>query len=531
MEEIKRILFEGTVAERRFLFSFNVHMTTDEIYKKFQIFTRFFYPKFFKNEDAPFHKEMVKRYIGLYQGQSPDSEFLNIGFRGCSKTTYTKLVMVFFLVCDTEHRRKYYKILSEDLKNSKQSATDIYNLIIHPGVTQHFPEIFEKTDTKREETMGSFTTSTGIKVVSGSVGQEQRGHLQEDSRPDLLWFDDIESRNTLRSAVKTRQIWDNMQEAVNGIAHGEGIIVYTCNYISERGNVHLLVERSKNKIIIPIIDDEGNPTWESKYTVDQIESIKNKADDFEGEYLCKPSASKDVLFTREAIDRQIAIKPIKNSVNMKVFKEFNPAHRIAGGQDVALGLGLDSSTSIFIDFDVVPAQVVSTYHDNTIKADDFGDEIARQGQYWGECLVAPENNNAGEATIGRLKQIYPTSRIYAERKKDSDFNGGMPTRLGWNTNTLTKGQMFNDLAKAVDDGLISLNDEDLIREARGYTRNDVMDREIDPRMATRHFDLLTACAIAWQMRHHAVRASKAKYVDPIADLFTQHKQTRQDTWQ
>ena len=282
MEEIKKILFEGTDAQRKYLFSFTVNTPREDIYKKFQYFTRYFYPKFFKSKDAPFHKEMVMSLISMLRGES--DEFLNIGFRGCSKTTFTKLFVAFVIANDTEQSRKYFKVLSEDIKNSKQVVTDVYNLLIQPRVANHYPELFAKTDQKREETMDRFTTSTGIKVISGSIGQEQRGQIQEESRPDFLWFDDIESRNTLRSAVKTRQIWDNMQEAVHGLARG-GITTYTCNYISERGNVHLLVERVKNKLIVPLITDEGVPTWD-RYTLDEIEAIRDKADDFEGEYLC-----------------------------------------------------------------------------------------------------------------------------------------------------------------------------------------------------------------------------------------------------
>jgi hypothetical protein len=526
MEEIKKILFEGTDAQRKYLFSFTVSTSSEDIYKKFQYFTRYFYPKFFKSKDAPFHKEMVMSLISMLRGES--DEFLNIGFRGCSKTTFTKLFVAFVIANDTEQSRKYFKVLSEDIKNSKQVVTDVYNLLIQPRVVVYYPELFAKTDQKREETMDRFTTSTGIKVISGSIGQEQRGQIQEDSRPDFLWFDDIESRNTLRSAVKTRQIWDNMQEAIHGLARG-GITTYTCNYISERGNVHLLVERVKNKLIVPIIDDNGIPTWD-RYTLDEIESIKAKADDFEGEYLCKPSASKDVLFSREILEKQVSIQPIKILAGFKIFKEFNAGHRIAGGGDVALGVGLDSSTTTFIDFDTVPAQVIGTYYNNEIKPDDFGDEMARQGRIFGECLLAPEKNNAGHATIGRLKQIYPMSRIHATRKKENGIHVPVLNEFGWDTNSLTKSKMLNDLSSAIDDGLLNLNDEDLIREARSYTRNDLMDRDIDPRLATRHYDLLISCCIAWQMKDYAVKSSHTKKeYDPFQEIWDTNNIKGHDT--
>jgi len=39
-----------------------------------------------------------------------------------------------------------------------------------------------------------------------------------------------------------------------------------------------------------------------------------------------------------------------------------------------------------------------------------------------------------------------------------------------------------------------------------------MDKIIDPRLTTRHFDLLIACAIAWQMRKYADRVSAMEKV-------------------
>lgn len=526
MDEIKKILLEGTDAQKRYLFEFDGSTDLETTYKKFQYFTRYNFPKFFKSKDAPFHREMVLNFIDLYRGKGVDNEFLNIGFRGCSKTTFRKLFKVFVITCDTEHRRKYHKFLSADSQNSVQFVTDIYNMLISKRLNQLFPETFEKTTAKREETMSSFTTSYGVKLRAGTIGQSQRGNVQgeEDAtRPDDLDFDDVESRDTLRSAVKTRRIWDNMQEAVNGLDHS-GTTCYSANYISERGNVHLLVQRVKNKMIIPIQDEEGNPTWD-RFSLKDIESIKSKADDFEGEYLCKPSASKDVLFDRESIDKQIAKKPIRESAGLKVFKEFTASHRTAGGMDVALGVGLDSSTSVFIDFDTIPAQVIGTYYNNQIRPKEFGDEIVREARIFGECYVAPEKNNAGISTIDRLKEIYPMQRIHTTQRKLQGIQYAIPNEFGWDTNGDTKSRMFNDLSQAVESGWIDLNDEDLIREAKSYTRNDIMDKEVDPRLVTRHFDLLTACAIAWQMKEFAMRSSQKEQPNTIDNLFKKNHET------
>ena len=68
--------------------------------------------------------------------------------------------------------------------------------------------------------------------------------------------------------------------------------------------------------------------------------------------------------------------------------------------------------------------------------------------------------------------------------------------------------MLFALSKAVSDGLIALNDADLLQELKSYTRNDLIDDIKDPRLTTRHFDLLIACAIAWMMKDYTTVQQK-----------------------
>lgn len=495
----------GERKKLRALFGFDSSDTVETVIFKFNLWGRYFFSKFYKRDDAPFHKEIDTYNCQVYRGDV--KFFVDIAFRGAAKTTRTKLFLAFVVANDLEHKRRYIKVLSEDKSNSRQSVTDVYNLLINERVVQYYQEVFEKTIEKREETMASFTTATGIKMRAGSVGTDQRGDIQEESRPDVVWFDDFETRKTLKSAVETQSIWDNMEEAKDGLAK-EGGAIYTCNYLSERGNVHKLVERQgeNRKVLITPIKRDNQPTWNA-YTLEEINAIEADAEDFAGEYLCEPALGKDLLFDRQTIDRQLRLNPIKEIAGFRIYKDYDPSHRYAGGADVAGGVGLDSSASVFIDFDTLPAQVVATYNNNEIKPEVFGDELAREGEKFGGCLLAPENNRF-DSTIGRLKQIYPTDKIYKTERPNTKVQSGKVTDYGWNTNRLTKPKMLFALAKATEDGLLALNCPRLIAECRAYTRNDLMDTEVDPRLTTRHFDLLIAAAIAWQLKDHAEPNSK-----------------------
>lgn len=518
ISSVKEILDRKDKPEVRALFAFNKSTPEEKVLLKLNLWGRYFYPKFYKAKDAPFHKQIDTYNLRVYRGQKVGlllkilKFFVDIAFRGAAKTTRTKLCIAFCISNDEDHYRRYIKVLSADGANSKQIVTDIYNMLMNRAVNFFYPEIFQKTIEKRSETMSVFTTSTGIKMQADSVGTDQRGDIQEDARPDLIWFDDFETRKTLRSAITTQAIWDNMEEAKNGLSK-DGACLYNCNYLSERGNVHKLVEKYKNSdegtvLITPIkgrvehnVHFDGPPTWPGAYTPAEVESKIKNADDPAGEYLCVPSAGADIYFDRKTIDKQEKKDVVDEIAGFKIFHKYDPSHRYGSGHDVAKGVKLDSSASVFIDFSTIPFKVVATYANNEIEPRQFAHEIHMEAKYFGKPIVAVENNKF-EDCIGKLRDIY--DNLYFTEEKETRVGSLPKTRYyGWNTNTSTKSKMLGDLKQAVKDGQLELSDPDLIAELRSYTRDDLMDRDDDVRLTTRHFDLLIACAIAFQMKDHA----------------------------
>lgn len=291
-EYIKNIILNGTQEEKRLLFLFDAETTTAKIYRKYLYFSRAMYPRYFPGKQAPFHKDMVMNYIKAYQGEQ---NFLNIAFRGSAKTTLLKLFLVFALLNDEAARRKYIKILTKDIKNSKQIVTDIYNLIVE--VKHLYGTPFDtKGEKKREETMSSFTLANDVKVSSGTVGQTQRGHVQDAYRPDFIWFDDIEDRDSVRSSVITEAIISKADEAIQGRSV-DGNYVTTANYISDIGVIENFRNKDVTEMLTPIqINDV--PTW-NYFTPEKIASIKKDAEDWWGEYMCDPISGNKREFTKE----------------------------------------------------------------------------------------------------------------------------------------------------------------------------------------------------------------------------------------
>lgn len=509
-EYIKNIAINGTPEEKRELFSFDETTPNEKIVKKFKIFSRSLFVRYFTHPSAPFHDDTARNLVSSYVNGTP---VLEIAFRGAAKTALLKLFVAFVVLCDKSARKKYIKVLSKDGKNSRQLVTDIYNLIIETRPV--FGDVFEKQDDKkRETTMASFTTKDGRKLASGTVGQTQRGHLQDAYRPDWVLFEDIEDRETVSSAVQTQGIIDRMDEAIAGLSI-DGNWYANANYISDTGAVEWLKQRAAVTHITPIMDEQGNPTWEA-ITKDKIGELKKTSIDFYGEYMCDPKRSVDKFFDTVRIEADIrnATPPIEESAGIRYWERYKANHRYALGSDHSEGIGQDSNTMAVFDFNT--GVLVATQASNTIAPDLHSHECMRVGREFGNCLWAPETNNKCGGIVITTGRDYPN--LYRARHQTKAGNPVTNT-FGWLTTHLSKTTAFMDFRTDYNDGLIHIFDVDVLKEMKAYTNNDLTDTSTG--LVTRHFDLLMAVVIAWQMHKYV-----ATQETPVSSFYQylEHKQ-------
>lgn len=500
---IKDIILDGTPEEKQVLFSFTIQDTDELIYKKFQLFTRSNYPRYYESKDAPFHKDMVMHFIKSYKGIE---NWLEVAFRGAAKTSLLKLFVAFVVLNDTENYRKFIKILSKDGKNSKQIVTDVYNLIIE--AISIYGSVFDnQDDKKREATMSSFTTNKGVKLASGTVGQTQRGHVQDAYRPDWIWFEDIEDRDTVASITITDGIIRKCDEAIQGLSRSGSYIV-TANYISDVGSVQWFMNKPGiNTHIVPIVDKSEVPLWDI-YTPKMIQKLKDDAEDWAGEYLCDPTRVGNKFFDIDRIEADLlaAEEPKRTSAGVRYWGDYMPHHRFGIGGDLSDGIGKDSCALALFNF--TTGLLTATADDNNTPPDLFTHEIARVGSEFGNCIVAPEiNNTCGGIAIHTLKEVnYPN--IYQLHVEDKAGNV-LSTQLGFKTDSKTKPQIFYAFRKDYNDGLIKILDARVLKEMKNFTKADLSD-ERRTGAVTRHFDLLRSVVIAWKMNDYAIIGGDVK---------------------
>lgn len=288
-----QIIKTGTKEEKKALFSFTNATSLENIYKKYILFSRSNYPRYFKHPSKPFHK---KRTLWMIDSYIKGKTFMDIEFRGGGKTSDTKLFTTFVILNDIDHRRKYMKVLSRDHDNAVQSVTDIYNMIIE--VKHIYGDIFQQEGKiKREERQNSFTTKDNVKLTAGTVGKKQRGHIQDAYRPDWIWFDDIEDKDSIQSDVITEAIIRRVDEAIQGLSD-DGSWICTANYISDIGVIENLKEKADNVLIQPILENDTS-VWPERFPDEKIAKIKSTAEDWFGDYMCDPITGNKREFKRD----------------------------------------------------------------------------------------------------------------------------------------------------------------------------------------------------------------------------------------
>lgn len=497
-EIIEKIVLDGSAEEKKELYGFSSADPEELVAKKFKIFARANYPRFFELPKAQFHDFFALDLVKSYRGENR----LLTGFRGCAKTAYMKLFLAYVLLNDLGKTRRYLKVLSRDLKNSKQVVTDVHNLLIE--MTPIYGNVFEDdTKMKREETMGSFTLKSGVKIVAGTVGQQQRGHIQDAYRPDWIVFEDVEDSKSISSSVVTGGIIRLCEEAIKGLAIG-GSYYVNGNYISDTGVIEWFKTRSSVKTrVIPLLmdaDDDTSVSWEV-FTPEKVAELRRDSLDFAGEYLCDPAKSENKFFDLRRIyaDLKRCRTPDRESAGVRYWGKYLPHHRYGAASDHSEGVRLDANT--LAGFDFTTSELIFTYANNEIGPDLAAHEFSRVCAEFGNCLYAPEaNNSCGGTAITTLRALhYPNLYQHID---ETDAKERVSQKFGWPMNSKTRYNAFFEFRTDYNDGLVKIYDRDVLNEMKAYGNADLTETA-KAGLVTKHFDLLTAVVIAWQMRKYS----------------------------
>jgi len=134
------------------------------------------------------------------------------------------------------------------------------------------------------------------------------------------------------------------------------------------------------------------------------------------------------------------------------------------GGDVAGGVGGDYSAAVVMDSE---RNVVALYRNNRIDPVFFGHVLFYLGRWYNNCLLVPESNSIGLATIQQLHSMnYPN--LYQQRKTANVKYGDGINSYGFKTTVSTKVPIISNLQSMIKDYDINIPSSLILDELRNY---------------------------------------------------------------
>lgn len=262
-----------------------------------------YFPKFCYASPAYFHTAATRRIL-----ENPEWYEVRMWSRELAKSTRT-MMEVFYLVLvglrerDKPLRKKFVLMISNSLDNAERL------LAPYKTTLERNPRIIQ--DYGAQEAPGrwqsaEFTTRRGITFRAVGVGQSPRGARNDERRPDVIVFDDVDTDADCLNPDLVSKKWRWIEEAAIGTRSisEPTTIIFCGNRIAIDTCIERATRFADHVDEINIRDANGKATWPQKnkeVDIDRVLSQKSYAAQ-QKEYFNNP-------LTDGAVFKQMAWKP------------------------------------------------------------------------------------------------------------------------------------------------------------------------------------------------------------------------------
>ncbi|SMD02493.1 phage terminase large subunit [Rhizobium sp. RU36D] len=172
----------------------------------FQFFMETYLPHYVRGEHSLFHKHIFARCPEILASPKGVKD-LFIAPRGSSKSTH--LSLGFALYCIVRGLKRYVLEVCDVYAQAALLIEAIKaELTTNPRLAYDFPDVCGQGRVWRE---GEMVTRTNIRIEGLGAGQKVRGRRHGPYRPDLMFFDDLENDEAVRSPEQRKKLenWIN----------------------------------------------------------------------------------------------------------------------------------------------------------------------------------------------------------------------------------------------------------------------------------------------------------------------------------
>jgi hypothetical protein len=115
-------------------------------------------------------------------------------------------------------------------------------------------------------------------------------------------------------------------------------------------------------------------------------------------------------------------------------------------------------------------------------------------------VVAYERNNGGVFELERLASLNRLNKYKIfSMPTFGGISNGLPTKIGWDTNTATRPKMLADLKEAIDKRLLKIYDKQTVEELFSFIVVQTSTTWKAQAESGAHDDLVMSLAVSWQL--------------------------------
>jgi hypothetical protein len=195
------------------------------------------------------------------------------------------------------------------------------------------------------------------------------------------------------------------------------------------------------------------------------------------------------VFAKEHVDQPL-IEPIREFEGAHIFKEAESGHTYQMGLDPSEGI-VDPAAIVIVD--TATGETVLVWTDK-VPPHVISDRAIIFAKEYNDCLIIPERNGNGAATLEHLKVNY--DNIYVE-EIFGKFDDAEAKRLGWNTNVRTKRMLIDNILDLLRRKLVRIYDKRITREMETFIWSDQARQKGAGASNGEHDDLIMATMIAF----------------------------------
>ncbi len=224
----------------------------------------YYFPKYAYAKPAPFHIAATKRIV-----DNPEWYEVRNWSRELAKSTRTMMEVLFLILTG---KKKYVLLISNSYDNAVRLLMPFKaNLEFNQRIINDYGS---------QEKLGSweageFKTKNGAAFRALGAGQSPRGTRNDEVRPDVLLFDDIDTDEDCRNSEQISKKWRWIEEAAIGTRSISmpTLIMFLGNIIATDCCVVRAAQFADHVDIVNIRDKNGKSSWPQKNSEEHIDRV------------------------------------------------------------------------------------------------------------------------------------------------------------------------------------------------------------------------------------------------------------------